>query len=576
MYRLYGDSAVAHSAHTSADAVRVRRLAVRYARRVNQRWDAVRADLLARRVAVDEARGRLSAEVAQFGIARSEFQVLAATVRDRLKQEQGALDGQRRRAAAEWAETTDYFERQEKNLTARAAELAAKEQSLSATRSEAHDAVTVLKAEAAGLDARVRHTREALGDLELKRDQLHAELLGTAVLPDDRPAPGTLVPLDRAIDRDLTQWAADLDAREKQLAQDRAGLLSVKAGLDRQAASLADDRQVLAEQFVQLATARAEWQEAERRTVGEMEELAAALRVREQDLDAREQRIIKADGRRREDAYELWQLRLRLEAWQGKLTATDQRWHAEREARDAALDRREKALAHREAEVEGVFGKWEKVRERDRERLRAELLGWADDRDRMAQAVKECDDRVKELSAELVGHAARAMAAEEALAEVMPDKELGKDRRLAVVRKGWEKLFGARLAELDARRAAVADETAKLDGRYKELHARLHEVAEKEGAWATRAGGDELKAMLAGGVATEPAAVADEAAARREATELSALQREVERMAAVLWEAARPELPDGELPWAAEDVVAPNSAAASPATLPFAPVSRAA
>ena len=567
---------MAHCAHTSADAARVRRMAVRYARRVNQRWDAVRADLLARRVAVDEARGRLSAEVAQFGIARSEFQVLAATVRDRLKQEQAALDGQRRRAAAEWAETTDYFERQEKNLTARAAELAAKEQSLSATRAEAHDAVTALKAEAAGLDARVRHAREALGDLELKRDQLHAELLGTAVLPDDRPAPGTLVPLDRAVDRDLTQWAAELDAREKQLAQDRAGLLSVKAGLDRQAAALADDRQVLAEQFVQLATARAEWQEAERRTVGEMEELAAALRVREQDLDAREQRIIKADGRRREDAYELWQLRLRLEAWQGKLTATDQRWHAEREARDAALDRREKALTHRETEVEGVFGKWEKVRERDRERLRAELLGWADDRDRMAQAVKEYDERVKELSAELVGHAARAMAAEEALAEVMPDKELGKDRRLAVVRKSWEKLFGARLAELDARRAAVADEAAKLDGRYKELHARLQEVAEKEGAWATRTGGDDLKTMLAGGVATEPAAVADEAAARREATELSALRREVERMAAVLWEAARPELPDGELPWAAEDVVAPNSAAASPATLPFAPVSRAA
>lgn len=561
---------MAHSAHTSADAARVRRLAVRYARRVNRRWDAVRADLLARRVALDEARGRLSAEVAQFGIARSEFQVLAATVRDRLKQEQAALDGQRRRAAADWAETTGYFEQQEQALTARAADLAAKEHALATIRAEARDAVTALRAEAAGLEARTHHAREALGELELKREQLHAELLGTAVLPADLPPPGTLVPLDRAIDRDLTEWAADLDARERQLAQDRAGLVAVKAALDRQATALADDRKVLAEQFVQLATARAEWQEAERRTVGEMEELATGLRVREQDLDAREQRVIKADARRREDAYELWQLRLRLEAWQGKLTATDQRWHAEREARDAGLDRREKALAHREAEVEGVFGKWEQVRERERERLRSELLGWADDRDRMAKAVREADERVKELSAELVGHAARAMAAEEALAEVVPDKELGKDRRLEAVRKGWEKLFAARLAEVEARRAAAAAELAKLDGRYRELQARLTEVVEREGESNTRAGNADLAKLMAGGVATEPAAVADEAAARREATELTALRREVERMAAVLWEAARPELPDGELPWAAED------AGAEPKLLPFAPVSRAA
>ncbi|MBX9584154.1 MAG: hypothetical protein K2X87_27970, partial [Gemmataceae bacterium] len=542
---------MAHHSHTAADAARVRRLAVRYARRVNKRWDAVRADLLARRVALDEARGRLSAEAARFGIARSEFQVLAATVRDRLKQEQTALDGQRRRAAAEWTETTDYFEQQDQALAARAADLASKEQALSATRTEAQDAVTALRAEAAGLEARTRHAREALDDLERKRDALHDELLGTAVLPLDEPPPGTLVALDRAVDRDLTEWAADLDAREKQLAQDRAGLVAVKAGLDRQAAALADDRRVLAEQFVQLATARAEWQEAERRTVGEMEELATGLRVREQDLDAREARVIKADARRREDAYELWQLRLRLEAWQGKLTATDQRWHAEREARDAALDRRAKALAHREAEVEGVFGKWERARERERERLRAELLGWADDRDRMAKAVREYDERVKELGAELVGHAARAMAAEETLAEVMPDQEFGKDRRLEVVRKGWEKLFGARLAEVDARRAAAAAERAKLDGRYKELQTRLAEVVEKEADQATRAGNADLAGLLAGGVVPEPATAVDEAAARREATELAALRRVVERMAAVLWEAARPEPPDGELPWAA-------------------------
>jgi hypothetical protein len=44
----------------------------------------------------------------------------------------------------------------------------------------------------------------------------------------------------------------------------------------------------------------------------------------------------------------LWQLRLRLEAWQSKLVDTDRRWHAEREARDAEYARRLHALLERE------------------------------------------------------------------------------------------------------------------------------------------------------------------------------------------------------------------------------------
>ena len=41
-------------------------------------------------------------------------------------------------------------------------------------------------------------------------------------------------------------------------------------------------------------------------------------------------------------------MRLRLEAWQSKLVATERRWHAEREARDAEYARRLHTLLERE------------------------------------------------------------------------------------------------------------------------------------------------------------------------------------------------------------------------------------
>lgn len=545
-----------------APAAQVRRLAVRYARRVNRRWDAVKADLKAERDAVDEARGRLTAEFAQFNGLRAEFHALAAEAKDRLRQSWADIEARQKRSAAEWSETTAYFNQQEAALVARADEVAAKEQAVARAKAAAEGETAALRAEAAGLDARVANTRAALADLEQKREHLHAELLGTAVLPAPEPTEYR-IPLDRANDRDLAAWAEELDARDRQLAQERAGLAVVKASLDRETAALADSRQVLAEQFVKLAEARATWQATERKTVGEMEELAAGLRVREQDLDAREGRVIKADARRREDAFDLWQLRLRLEAWQGKLTATDQRWHAERLARDAAADARLGAIARRENEIEMVFGKWEQARERERERLRAELLSWADDRDRMAAAMRHGDEKAAEVLAEVVLHAARAMAAEEALAEAVPGAD---KRRLELVRKHWEQAFAGKLGEIDARRREAAADMAKLDRRFIELRELLAEVTEREGEVNTRTARADLSDLLAGGVSySEPVAV--EAGADREAAELVKLRQEVERMAGVLLDAARPELPDSELPWAADEPTAVGGA--GPATLPF-------
>ena len=71
-----------------------------------------------------------------------------------------------------------------------------------------------------------------------------------------------------------------------------------------------------------------------------MEELARTLRAKEVEQDARAQRLARADARRREDAYELWQLRLRLEAWQAHIVAEELRWHTAREQMELEFAKR--------------------------------------------------------------------------------------------------------------------------------------------------------------------------------------------------------------------------------------------
>src|SRR5207244_4365150 len=130
--------------------------------------------------------------------------------------------------------------------------------------------VAALREEAAALDARARNARQVVDELEQRRAELRAEALAPAATGAEPPFE-LRVALDRAADRDLGTWAAELADRQRRLA--------------------------------------------------------------------------RADARRREDAYDLWQLRLRLEAWQSKLVAYEMRWHTEREQLEADLARREALVA---------------------------------------------------------------------------------------------------------------------------------------------------------------------------------------------------------------------------------------
>ncbi len=538
---------------------RTRRLAYRYARRVRQKWATVRAELETQQHGLDEARGRLSAEIARFEITQTQFHVQATEQKDRLREGWAALDSQRRRATSEWAATADDF-------VAQQASLAAREKALAMAQAATAAETTALRAEAEGLESRIQNARAIITDLERERDRLRAEVQGPVAPADPELPPGHRVALDRAADRDLTQWAAELDTRDLQLTQEKSALATARAGLARKATDLADQRQVLAEQFTLLAAARGRWQETERRTIAEMEELARGLRRREQDLDALEDRLIRVDARRREEAYELWQLRLRLEAWQSKLTAVDREWHAGRELRDTEYARRIRTLAHRETEVEDLLTRWERVRDGERERLRSELRLWTEDRERLGRAAEGYDRQSREVLAELMAHAARAMASEEWAAEAAPDAGTGRTRRrLEVLRKRWEQVFRRKLDEIDSRRAAATADLARLDERYREFHRLQVDVIQQQGSLITQ----EARADAAAVLTTSPSANTNANPTPQsfgDATgTMVTLRSEFERMAAVLIDAGVPETPDSQLPWAADE----QSAGQNNDILPF-------
>jgi len=533
--RLLAETEVAHREATQARS-RARRLAGRFASQLEERTEAARKKLDERAAELDAEREHLTANVEQLNAIRSEFHESAAAARDRIADAWATVESQQKRAAGDWAEANRYFTEQNAAIDARAAELEQREKVAADRLARAEADTAGLQEEATVLEQRVQNARLALSELERRRDRIRAELLQS-----DLPA-------------NLFQNASSDDLTQRELLnRERAAVASLRASLERESADVEDRRRLVAEQLGQLSDARSRWQKAERQTVLEMEELARSLRHKEQELDAREQRLIRADARRRAEAYDLWQLRLRLEAWQTKLTAFEVRWHTEREQLEAHLERRIATCARREAAYGATFARWEQARTADHTRLREELKYWVADRERLTQATAQFDRLRQEVLGELTRHASEALAAEQLLAEAIQDSGSNRVvRRLRVLRRRWERVFAKHARALIAHRAEIARERTVLDDRYRDLHDRLTKVGEREAAANSRQTVAERTAILEaiGSVAhpgPHPIVSAPSA-------ELTALRAEVERLAVIVMEV---DLPESEIPWAIEETEQP-------------------
>jgi chromosome segregation ATPase len=219
-----------------------------------------------------------------------------------------------RRAAAEWEAASRYYAAEADALDAREAGLVARERRLARAEADAAG----LREEAAALERRVANARAVLADLEARRDRARADL----VAPPDLPP-------------------ADHPLQQLHLDRERGELAARRSELDGERADLDDRRRLAAEQLAELADARVRWAAAERRTVAEMEGLARELCRREAEQDARERRLIRADARRRADAYDLWRQRLELEGWRAKLAAREARVETAGPSAEAAALRAE-------------------------------------------------------------------------------------------------------------------------------------------------------------------------------------------------------------------------------------------
>jgi hypothetical protein len=539
----------ARSAHREATETRdrARRLASRFIRFVKHRNAEARRKLEADKEVFTTERQQFASQVAHFNALRSEFHSAAAAARDRLRDAWATVETQQKRAATEWAEANRYFLTQTAALDARAAELATREKTADDRLAQAEAETAGLREEAVSLEERVSNSRVALAELEAKREKARSELLRTDLPPQ-------LIPQTNQ---------GDYALRELHLLREKASVAALRSALELESADLADSRRLVAEQLGQLAEARMQWQKAERQTVVEMEGLARTLRQREQDLDAREQRLIHADIRRRNDSYDLWQLRLRLEAWQTKLTAFELRWHTEREQLEDNLQRRATIVLRRETELETTFTRWEQARNREREQLRSELAYWASDRTRFANATAEFDKVRQELLAELTMHAARALAAEQLVSEAVPDCGSARvTRRFVVLRRRWERAFDRKVNEINFQRDELAAERIAIEERYRALHGRLVELINRETDANNRAAAADRAQIEAN---FQRLAIPDrQDTAATASDELAALRAEVERLATTMLEIELPEPPppeplEADLPWASEEVVSTES-----------------
>ncbi|HUR52885.1 MAG TPA: hypothetical protein VMZ71_02055, partial [Gemmataceae bacterium] len=216
--------------------------------------------------------------------------------------------------------------------------------------------------------------------------------------------------------------------------------------------------------------------------------------------------------------------------------------HTDRAQAEENIARRSRDLGHREGTLGEMLGRWEQAREQEQDRLRTELQLWSADRERMLSAAADYDRQRQEAMNEVMTLASRALAAEQALAD---SGNVRDERRLMVLQKRWERSFARRLREIDERGAAVAAEFAGIEERYQELHARLADVTEREAALNARLSkSDEVNLDWPVAV-EEPPTVAPK--------ELQSLREELDRLATVLLETDIPEIPEGELPWGAED-----------------------
>ena len=514
------------------DRVRGRKLYRQFAERMARETathkrlaDAARVELDRQRQGLRESAARQEAD--------------AAATRRRLTEAAELLAANQRRVLADRRQAEAFVAQLEQAAGDRVRVAEAQQQAFEAGRDRLEARAADLMDEIRRLEARATQTRAGLQELEQQRARLTA---GMAETRSDRPIThvvqlADVVPLDPKADRTPDQFLRDLHLRERELHRDQLAMTATHTELQNRLADLADDRAVLAEQVAGLAVAQEQWQSTEVRTVAELEIAAQAVHAWERSLALREREAADLDQRRRQQADDLWQLRVRLEGWQSALMTAEETATAARERAEAELVVRSSQLDRWEAGLDQLCRKWVDARYRDRDELLSELGRWSTERGQFLVDRADLDRVRAETFAEATRVAAEAAACEQARAELTASPGqpgIQAERRLRVLVRTWEQRFDRFLTEMTTRTSQYQAEAAVAEQRSADLQSALVALADKRAEIVEREQDADVRQYVRERVIEErgTAIAVDQWRRDRTDRELTAVRDQAEQLAA--------------------------------------------
>ena len=449
----------------TADRVRVKRLAARFTARLRRKYATDHAGLIA-------GKKQLRAE-------QERFHADAQAHKERLARGWELLtDGQKRLVADRQAADVLIAE-ERRALDIRAVELDAESAARESNQARVETRVEHLLDEIRRLDARATASRAAVDKLERERTTLQPvpPALGptTTVVPYPDGIPLVLTPAAAA-----NELLGVLAVREKEMARTEATLDAARRELAVRAAALHDDRLVLAEQLAVIARARQVWQATECQVVAELEDFARGLGRQESVIVSRERQVAAREDAARERAAELESARGKLEGWQALLSGYEAAALADRDRLLAQADAKREHLETWERSLGGLFRRWCGEHESATHALRDELAGWQGERQKLAEAAAELNRERATLAAQATRVAAEAVAAEEAAQSLIGSAGPAAERRLRVLRAGWERHFTHHARTLADRQQAAEKATRDAEDCCRELGRRAADAVDRE------------------------------------------------------------------------------------------------
>lgn len=439
---------------------RIRAIYQRCLGRIKTRWAAERTSAANERAELEATQDRFRAFAER---RRAELDRLAGQLGDDKSRLQSAwellAEGQRR-AIEDRREHDDWLARQRDALDLRAKMLIEQQKLHEANSARFHGQQPQLATEIAGLEARATHLRQIIAQLDEKRA---AKLAAGERINGIALAPISLEPsrLPRGVSHQADNLLGELQAREQELAHERQAQANLRVVLESQAAELADQRAILAEQIGILTSARNLWHDAEAEAVAELHTLALDVRSGEQSLGERERELAAAERRRRSHDHALVELRFKLESWHVALAAKESSVLSEADRLDARQTAKRDQLDRWEAALGGTASSWAELRQQEIEFLRAELDRVAVDRAEQIAATAEARRIHAELHEQLIAVAARELA--------NTGEKQGSTRRIRLLEKRWMSHF-----RREERRQAGVEERLQRDRA--ELEERTHRL----------------------------------------------------------------------------------------------------